>query len=61
MAKMVRGTIESCACPHCKKPNDFRDDIEFIEDGNSFFCDHCKGKIIIVQVRKVTLLLVRAA
>lgn len=64
----TRGTIESCPCPHCKKPNDFRpltagggwgETAAGIEKGAVFNCDYCGKKFQIVNVRPVTLLWLR--
>lgn len=61
MPTFAKGTIESCGCPHCRKPNDFTDDIEFLEKGNSFKCDHCDRVIWVVKVERLTTVLVSTA
>lgn len=60
MPPMTRGTMHACACPHCRKPNDFSDDGEVLEKGNSFNCDHCKRVFFVVEARRVTLVTLSA-
>jgi len=57
----TRGTTDSCACPHCRRPNNFSDETEFLEKGNSFKCDHCDRIFYCVEVKRVTLLLLSTA
>lgn len=53
--KNTRGTIASCACPWCKKPNNFRDVEDYaLEAGNILECDYCHKNFKIQRVRMVT-------
>lgn len=56
-AKQTRGTIDSCACPWCSKPNDFRGLEDYgVEQGNILQCDHCKNNFEIKRVLPTTLI-----
>lgn len=53
--KNTRGTIDSCACPWCKKPINFRDVEDYaLEPGNILECDHCRKNFSIQRVRTIT-------
>lgn len=52
--KNTRGTIESCACPWCRKPNNFRDVQDYaLEAGNILECDHCHKNFQIQRARQI--------
>ncbi len=56
-AKQTRGTVEACACPWCKKPNDFRGCEDYaIEKFQDFKCDHCGRIFYIARVQPVTMI-----
>jgi len=53
----TKGTVASCACPWCLKPNDFRDVEDIgVEAGNTFTCDHCKKIFMIAKVQPVKMI-----
>jgi DNA-directed RNA polymerase subunit RPC12/RpoP len=57
----TRGTVDSTACPHCKKPNDFSDvPMGLLEKGTLIECDHCKRKSLVARVQPVTMLWLKA-
>jgi hypothetical protein len=57
MSKQTRGTVDSCACPWCGNPNDFRGLEDYgVEAGNVITCDHCKRNMKIERVRPVTMI-----
>lgn len=57
MSKQTRGTVASCACPWCKKPNDFRGVEDYgLEPGNVLSCDHCRRNFKITKVEKMTVI-----
>lgn len=58
----THGPIHKVPCPHCGKPNDFR---ELLTQGDStifpnteVFCDHCGFMMIVKNVQKITVLYV---
>jgi uncharacterized protein YbaR (Trm112 family) len=53
----TKGTISACACPWCKKPNDFRGVEDYgLEQGNVLSCDFCKKNFQIARVQPVTMI-----
>ena len=53
----TKGYVHSCACPWCRKPNDFRDLDDYgLEPGNVLSCDHCKKNFKIKALRPVTVI-----
>lgn len=53
----TKGTINACACPWCKSPNDFRGIEDYgLEVGNVFSCDSCKKNFKISAVQPVTII-----
>ena len=58
-----RGPINACPCPHCGKPNDWRDlqAQQLLDNGSTAVCDHCGGNQQVMQIQPVTMLAVRKA
>lgn len=53
----TRGTVAACACPWCRKANDFRGLEEYgLERGCILTCDHCDKHFSVVDIRPVTVL-----
>lgn len=68
--KWRQGKIDSVPCPHCGRPNDFRDTDEFLfdpmtgasavkSDKPTFACDHCSRIMEVVHVEKTIIVAVR--
>jgi len=57
----VTGPIDRVPCPHCGKPNDFRDlsSQQLLDTGHRLFCDSCGNSMEIAAIRTMTFLLVR--
>lgn len=51
----VTGSVERMPCPHCGKPNDFRelDNQQCLDTGHKMSCDHCHRKMEITAIRVV--------
>lgn len=53
----TQGTLEKgVPCPWCGKINDFTDDTEMLEVGNSFSCDHCRREYLLIDIKRPTLI-----
>ncbi len=53
----TKGTVAACACPWCKKANDFRGVEDYgLEPGNVITCDHCGKNFKLARVQRVTLI-----
>lgn len=59
--KNVRGPIDRVPCPHCGKPNDFREmkAQHLLDTGHRMFCDHCGHSMEVVQILAVEYVAVR--
>lgn len=59
-APQTNGPIHKVPCPHCGKPQDFRElntqEGTTIYPGTECFCDDCGWGIVIAGVQKVTVL-----
>jgi len=54
--------MHAVRCPHCGKPNDFREVSDALaeEDGRpTVECDHCHGIMEVVKIQPTTLIWVR--
>ena len=51
------GPISAVPCPHCGRPNDYRDIHKdgLLDTGAETYCDHCDGAATVTAVRNVTL------
>ena len=58
MAKGTKGYAHSCACPHCRKPDDFRDYVDhgFEPKDTTFECKYCKKFFVIAAVKTTTMI-----
>jgi hypothetical protein len=45
-------------CPHCGKPNDFRelDNVQCLDTGSTMVCDHCNRKMVICVIRVIKVM-----
>lgn len=59
----TNGPIHAVRCPHCGKPNDFRDlhSQQLLDTGAIPECDHCHRLMEVVRIAPVTVVTVRAA
>ncbi len=57
----VAGPIHAVPCPHCGKPNDFRDlqQQQLLDTGHTVGCDHCGRQMDVVRIAPVTVISVR--
>lgn len=51
----TQGTVERMPCPHCGKPNDFRelDNQQCLDTGHKMSCDWCHHRMEITMIRVV--------
>lgn len=58
---VVSGPINRVPCPHCGKPNDFRElqQQQLLDTGHSVDCDHCGGMMVVAAVQPITMITVR--
>lgn len=59
----TNGIINQVRCPHCGKPNDFRDlqSEQLLDTGAVTDCDHCKRLMEVVRIQPMIVVTVRAA
>lgn len=50
----VQGPVDAVPCSHCGRPQDLRE-LEAIERGLGFECDHCRKVSEIVDLRKIVV------
>jgi NAD-dependent SIR2 family protein deacetylase len=57
----TKGPIESVPCPHCGKPNDFRDlkAEQTLDTGEVASCDHCDRLMSITAIQEVVMISVQ--
>ena len=62
-AATTQGPIHAVKCAHCGSPNDAREleAQQLLEAGQVFICDACGKPSRIVQVRKVTVVVLKQA
>lgn len=55
------GTIDRVPCPHCGKPNNFReiDGQQLLDTGSAFQCDHCGGMMEVARIVTTKIVSVR--
>lgn len=60
---VTSGAIHQVPCPHCAKPNDFRDlqKDQLLEPGTKAVCDECGHNMQVVRVLPTTIVAVRKA
>jgi hypothetical protein len=58
---VVSGPINRVPCPHCGKPNDFRElqQQQLLDTGHSCDCDHCGGLMVVAAIQPITMITVR--
>jgi hypothetical protein len=58
---VLSGPINRVPCPHCGKPNDFRElqQQQLLDTGHEADCDHCGGLMTIAGIQPVTMITVR--
>lgn len=59
----TNGPINAVRCPHCGKPNDFRDlqQQQLLDTGHIAECDHCRRLMEVIRIAPVTIITVRAS
>jgi hypothetical protein len=56
MNRQTTGPLNACACPWCRKANDFRGLEDYgVEPGNILACDHCGKNFEVMRVQPVTM------
>lgn len=60
-APQTQGVIHAVPCPHCGKPNDFRelDSQQLLDTGHEVECDACHRTMQVAQINVVKVLSVR--
>ena len=57
----VQGPLKRVPCAHCGQPMDLTELQEDLSSGVSIECDHCSKNSEVIDIRKVTVIVVRQA